>query len=211
MNYGYNDAPVSGSFAKAGDSFVFYKSDFSISARAKIKSVLFGKITLDITEGSVSVGDIAENTSLSPKLTVENVTVDGGRARAFLIQTDNVLIKNCDIKNLGLAGIIISPDINRWFEMGPSENIEISGCSFQNVCAMDNNACKGAIFSASSHDGNETDKMIHKNIKIIGNTFSDIPVFSVNLTSVDGGEIKNNNYNDVVIPITTNCKNISID
>ncbi len=208
LNYAYNNHSVSSSWAKVGDIIKFYKSDFSICAKAKIKKRSLLKITLEIMEGSVSVGDFAENESLSPKVNVENVTVDGGRARAFLIQTDNVTIKNCNISNLGLAGIIISPDINKWYEMGPAENISISNCKFTNVCAMGGDNCKGAIFSSSSHNGALTNEIIHKNIEISHNVFSDISVPAINLTSVDGVIIKDNIYPENIENVISNCINV---
>ncbi len=212
LNYGYNDLPVNNTWARENDILVFYKKDFSISAEAKVIKHKSKTLTLEITKGYISVGDIVENVSLSPKVTVENVTVDGGRARAFLLQTDNVKIKNCNISNLGLAGIIISPDINKWYEMGPAENIEISGCNFKNLCTMKNNSCKGAIFSASSHDGHKTNVMIHKNIVITHNTFDIIHGPIISLTSVDGATIKNNVYSNICLPPETeNCKNVIIE
>ncbi len=210
LNYAYNDSLISRTWAEEGDILIFYKKDFKISAKARVKKRGIKTLTLDILEGAVSVGDIAENQSLSPEVTVENVTVDGGRARAFLIQSDNVKIKNCNISNLGLAGIIISPDINKWYEMGPSENVTITGCSFTNVCAMGGSNCKGAIFSASSHDGNETREKIHKSIVITDNIFKDISVPPISLTSVSGVTLKNNTYSSLP-PVTSNCDNVTIE
>jgi len=212
LNYCYNDTPINKTWVNEGDSLIFYKSDFSICAKAKVTKRSSNTVTLEITEGTVSVGDFVENASLSPEVNVENVTVNGGRARAFLIQTDNVKIKNCNLSNLGLAAIIISPDINKWYEMGPSQNVEISGCTFTHLCAMGGSNCKGVIFSASSHDGDNTFEKIHKNIVITDNTFVDINVPVVNLTSVDGATVKNNHYPDLrVAPTSFNCKNAVIE
>ncbi len=212
LNYGYNDAPISNSWLKENDTLIFYKSDFSICARARVEKFSFGTVTLKITEGSVSVGDIAENASLSPKVNIESVTVNGGRARAFLIQTDNVRIKDCNISNLGLAGIIISPDIEKWYEMGPAENVEISGCTFAHLCAMGNSSCKGAIFSSSSHDGNKANAIIHKNIVITRNSFNDITVPIVDLTSANGVTLKDNRYTaPALAPVISNCENVTVE
>ena len=96
--------------------------------------------------------------------------------------------------------------------MGPAENIEISGCNFKNLCTMKNNSCKGAIFSASSHDGHKTNVMIHKNIVITHNTFDIIHGPIINLTSVNGATLKNNVYSNICLPPTTeNCKNVIIE
>lgn len=209
LKYAYNNLPVSNTWANVGDTLNFYGGDFKLLCKAKIKKEFFGNITLEIIEGAVAEGVFVENESLSPVLEVENVTVNGGRARAFLLQTDNVTIKNCDISNLGLAGIIISPDISKWFEMGPSQNVTISGCSFKNVCAMGGDNCKGAIFSAASHDGYQTAQRIHKNITISNNTFSDFSAPAVNLSSVNGVILRDNTYlNSVAKPIITNCENV---
>lgn len=209
LKYAYNNTSVSNNWARVGDTLNFYTFDFKLCAKAKIEKENSGTISLNIIEGTVKQGHFVENESLSPKVAVENVTVNGGRARAFLLQTDNVTIKNCDISNLGLAGIIISPDISKWFEMGPAQNVTISGCSFKNVCAMGGDNCKGAIFTAASHDGYQTAQIIHKNISIINNTFSDFSVPAVNLTSVSGVVLRDNTYlNSATKPIITNCENV---
>ncbi len=209
LKYGWDNSTLSSTWAKKGDVLKFYKSDFSVTATATVQKVKSGSVTIEITSGAVSVGDFVENTALSPKVNVENVTVDGGRARAFLLQTDNVSITNCSISNLGLAGIIIAPDLEQWYEMGPAENISITGCSFSNVCAMNTAACKGAIFSAASHSGVATSTVIHKNITVTGNAFKGFDRPAVNITSADGVSIKDNTYSDGVLqPVTSNCTNV---
>ncbi len=210
LNYAYNDSALSKIWVQKDDVLKFYKRDFTLAATATVTKVKNNVLTLSITDGAVSQGDFVENTALSPKVNVENVTVDGGRARAFLIQSDNVNIKNCTVSNLGLAGIIIAPDLEQWYEMGPAENISITDCSFKNVCAMNTDACKGAIFTSASHSGKATANIIHKNISIIGNTFTDFSLPAVNLTSVDGATIKDNIYNNgVAAPVTSGCKNVT--
>ncbi len=210
LNYGWDNSALNKTWAKKGDVLKFYKSDFSVTATATVKKAKSGSVTIEITSGAVSVGDFVENTALSPKVNVENVTVDGGRARAFLLQTDNVSITNCSISNLGLAGIIIAPDLKQWYEMGPAENISITGCSFKNVCTMNTAACKGAIIAASSHDGTALANIIHKNITVTGNSFSNFDCPAVNFTSADGVIIKDNTYLDgVLLPVTGNCTNVT--
>ncbi len=210
LNYAYNDSAISKIWVQKDDVLKFYKRDFTLAATATVTKVKNNVLTLSITDGTVSQGDFVENTALSPKVNVKNVTVDGGRARAFLIQSDNVTIENCKISNLGLAGIIISPDIEQWYEMGPSENIKISGCTFENVCAMNGDNCKGAIFSAASHGGAATSKIIHRNIEISGNTFKGFNHPAINLTSVDGVTLRDNIYSDGVLShVTSNCKNVT--
>ena len=211
LNHAEDNTTINSLWAKKGDTLIFYKDDFSVCAKAKVKKRSLTSLTLEITEGEISVGDIVENASLSPEVNIENVKVDGGRARAFLIQSDNVEIRNCEISNLGFAGIIISPDINKWYEMGPSENILISGCTFTNVCAMNSDSCKGAVFSASSHDGKETKELIHKNITVEKNIFKEISVPCVNLSSVKGATLKSNIYPENCEPKFSNCENVIIE
>lgn len=212
LNYGYDNSAVNSTWAQKGDVLRIYKEDFTVAATATVAKIKGNVLTVTVTSGAISAGDYVENESLSPRVNVENTTVNGGRARAFLIQTDNVTIKNCTISNLGLAGIIISPDLRRWYEMGPSENITVSGCTFDNVCAMRSDNCKGAIFTASSHDGWATNNIIHKNITVTGNSFSNISVPALNFNSVDGLTVKNNTYAAGVLPpVTSNCVNTVIE
>ena len=76
---------------------------------------------------------------------------------------------------------------------------------------MGGSNCKGAIFTASSHDGAETDEIIHKNIVITNNTFEGISVPAVSLNSVNGVTVSGNRYAaNVPAPVATNCKKVDM-
>lgn len=81
---------------------------------------------------SLVVGDILENLTLYPSLTIERCNFVDNRARGILITTpEKVLVTQTKFSNPGSA-IRISGDATDWFESGATNNIEIVGNEFQN-------------------------------------------------------------------------------
>lgn len=78
------------------------------------------------------VGDILENLTLCPSLTIERCNFIDNRARGILITTPGkVLVTQTTFSNPGSA-IRISGDVIDWFESGATNRIEIVGNEFQN-------------------------------------------------------------------------------
>ncbi len=173
LEYHYGGKPET-VWSREGDELEFYEQGFRRVATAKVKVAGAGKLTLDDVKGQIKEGCFVRNKSTCPELFIDNVTVDGGRARAFLIQSRTAVISNCDISNLGLAAIIVAPDIDYWGEMGPSERVEMRGLNIKNVCTMKNKTCLGAVLVSNSHSGRVSgDGPLHGTVKITDSTFSD--------------------------------------
>ncbi len=193
-------------FALVGDTIEFFNLDFVSQGSATVIAKDGKDLTLDNIPENVDNSSVIQNKSYCADTYLENVTVDCGRARAFLFQTDNVTVKNCVVKNMGLAAIIISPDINEpmaWFEVGPSKNVTIENCTFENVCARNNEACFGAIVAKCDHDGSGISHKVdgdtiyfpsgvHKSIKIKNNTFDKIGASAVFICATDYVEVIDN-------------------
>ncbi|MBO5726755.1 MAG: hypothetical protein J6S00_06830, partial [Clostridia bacterium] len=120
---GYHDrynSPATTYWAQDGDEIEFYdKNSFKLLGSAILKSInsVTGKMTFDKLPEGIKEGAIMANKTMHPTVTISNCTVKSNRARAFLLQTEGAVVKNCDISGTRLAAILIAPDINYWYEM----------------------------------------------------------------------------------------------
>ena len=186
------------SWLKSGDVLEFFDRSLKIIGTAKVKSVRGGVITFDELPEKINVGYFVCNASQLPSVLVENCTVESGRARGMLIQTPNATIKNCTFKDLGLAGLLVAPDIENWFELRPVFNMLVEGNTFINCNTRQPNSAFGAISILTNHDSvlNKTVGYIHKDITITGNEFKNCKAKIITAYSVDGIKIKDNLYVD---------------
>jgi len=155
-------------WVSTGDTLRFFKGDCSVLGDAKVTAVEGNKITVDKLPDGVGSGCTVQNREFNPVTRILRCRVSRGRARAFLIQTANALIDDCDISLTRLAGIIISPDFDKWFEAGFTDNVLIRNCTFTDCCGY---AGSGVITVSGCHDGNAipADGITgHKNITVLG-------------------------------------------
>ncbi|MBQ2704326.1 MAG: hypothetical protein IJF58_02115 [Clostridia bacterium] len=202
-------------WAAKGDEIEFYdQATFKLLGSAKIKKLnaLTGKITFDQLPDGVTDGAVMANKTLHPSVVISDCTVKSNRARAFLLQTENAVVKNCDISGTRLAAILISPDIDYWYEMSPGRNITITGNTITN-CGK---AAGAAIVTHTSHEMKSNYPAdVNKNITVEGNTFNNCPS-AVNATSVNGLKFNNNTLNGlgdtgVFYAVNTiRCENVEI-
>ncbi|MBQ4327477.1 MAG: right-handed parallel beta-helix repeat-containing protein [Clostridia bacterium] len=212
LEYFYGGA-LDALWSRAGDEIEFYDKTYKLIATGKAKSAKSGKLTLENISGEIKAGCFARNKSTCPDLEIENVEVDGGRARAFLVQSKNATIRNCKISNLGLAAIIVSPDIDFWGEMGPSEQVEISGLEIRNVCSMKTDACRGAIMVTNSHSGSvKGSGTLHGTVKITDSIFDNAGAPALYAILTDTLEFSGNTLiGNTADPVYTGCKNVSVE
>lgn len=129
---------------------------------------------------------------------VENCTVRNSRARGFLIQSRDVVIENCKLEGLSLAGVLIAPDIEEWFEVGPARNVVIQNNEFRKCAFAGVNHNLGNVLVKSSH-GSEYEAYpcgVHQDIRIKNNKFIDSPVSAVFVSSTDGVEVVDNYFSN---------------
>ncbi len=194
-------------WAEAGDVLNVYNTDWECLGQITVKSYTDGCIT---AEGDVSdsfINCYLENTRFSPEILIENTTVDLSRARAFMLRSKNVTVKNCTVKNTALSAIIASPDISNWYEMSPSGNVLITDCVFEN-CATAAYASAGGIITFKYADDSlrEFATKIHKDVIIKNNTFIEHKLHAVYAMGIDGLTIENNSYeSEELSEITVNC------
>lgn len=140
-------------WAQAGDWLVVYdRETFLQKGRVLLKDYHDSTAYVEKVEGAVAKGDILANETFFASVHLDNCTVTHTRARGFLLQSWNMLVENCKIYGMSLPGIIVSPDIRVWYEVGPSKNVEIRNCTFSK-CGINGSAANmGAIVVKASHD-----------------------------------------------------------
>ena len=140
-------------WAQGGDTIIVYDRDtFLEKGKLRLSDYQDGIASVAMTDGEVGVGDILANAEFFASVHLENCTVTHTRARGFLLQSWNMLVENCRIYGMSLPGIIVSPDIRVWYEVGPSKNVEIRNCVFEK-CGINGSAANmGAVVVKASHD-----------------------------------------------------------
>ena len=190
------DTNMLGDWADKGDQIEFYdKATFKLLGTAKIKKInkMTGDLTFDKLPEGVSEGTVMANKTLHPEVMISGCTVKSNRARAFLLQTENATVKNCNIEGTRLAAILIAPDIKYWYEMSPGRNINITGNTITN-CGK---AAGAAIITHASHDMDSNYPAdVNRNITVEGNTFNSCPS-AIKATSVNGLKFNNNILNQL--------------
>ena len=161
-------------WAEGGDNIIVYdRNTFLEKGKLHLADYRDGIAAVDSVTGEVGAGDILANEEFFASVHLENCTVTHTRARGFLLQSWNMLVENCRIYGMSLPGIIVSPDIRVWYEVGPSKNVEIRNCVFEK-CGINGSAANmGAIVVKASHDV-DTDNYpagVHDGIHIHHNLF----------------------------------------
>lgn len=118
----------------------------------------------DMPETITAGNYVLENVTYTPEVYIHDNIFRETPTRGILCTTrQKVVIEDNTFDGMGMAGIFISDDASGWYESGHTENVIISGNTFMR-------GANQAIFIEPT--GNpDINNPIHKNIKIISNTF----------------------------------------
>ena len=193
---GWSSGSLGSTWGSAGDVVRFYKDDWTLLGTATISSFSGTSLKVDSLPSGVTSGCFVQNTKFMPKITIKDTVVDGSRARAFLIRSENVSITGCTVKNTRLAAVIMAADISTWFEMGPSANVVIDNNVFQNCCVSKVNSNYGVVAIKGCDDGGGDNYAagVHNNITITNNVFNGSGASSIYASATDGLTIKGNTF-----------------
>lgn len=214
-------------WAVKGDKINVYDSEtFLLKGSFTVNSIDFdGNVTYDIINGTIATGDTLANTKYFASLHIDGCVVRNTRARGFLVQTHNVLIENSYIYGMSLPAMLFSPDIKVWWEVGPTENVEIRNNIVEYCANIKSKANKGAIVFKACHDagGEDYPAGVHKNIHIHGNRFIDIPHSAIYVSAAKDVRIEENRFEncccdvkDTSTPyafhdiVCINCENLTV-
>lgn len=97
-------------WAIPGDILNIYdKESFSCISRVKVLSYSGNEISYEPIFGEPEQGNIVANTAYYAETHIDNCHVYNTRARAFLLQTENILVENCHIYGMSGCAMILSP------------------------------------------------------------------------------------------------------
>lgn len=160
----------------AGDSIAFINPKTLMPlATAKLKSAkLINKREMELElEGAMPqlalTGLCIENLTWTPEVIVKNSHFERTNTRGLLLTTGRkVLIENNVFYRTGMYPILIADDASSWFESGGVKDVVIRNNVFQE-CGL--NSGSGAINIAPENHELVVGNMVHRNIRIIDNTF----------------------------------------
>lgn len=203
----FKEAPGVAAWARKGDVLDIHDAvTFEKKCSITVSEYNCGNVIFEGNPEGVNPGDVLCNTGYYCSVEVRNTVTRNSRARGFLIQTQNVLIENCEIADMALAGVIISPDLKIWYEMGPSSNVTFRNNKFINCC-NDHGFITNAVISIQrAHDGPDmvSQNKIHKQITFDGNLFENCHVSILHAEGTDGLIFKNNSIKNCVFDAVNN-------
>ena len=219
------ETPLGDNWASPGDRICVYDHDtFLRIGTLEIASWDGAIARAKLIEGTAPVGSYLANDAYFASVHLEGCSVQNTRARGFLLQSRNMLVENCFIRGMSLPGIIISPDVRVWYEVGPSDHVEIRNCTFEKCAYIKSGANFGTIVVKACHDAGAADYPagVHSDIRIHDNIFRDCNSSGICVTATDGVVIEGNrfercrNEQNPQIPgseydiVTRNCTNVTI-
>ena len=193
--HGWSKKPADPSWSQAGDAVEFYDpKTFLPTGTAVVRDYTGDRLVLDALPAGVAEGDVVANLAYLPSVHIANCTVTRNRARAFLIQTRDVVIENCRMDRISLPAIIVAPDINFWFEVGPAQNVVMRNNSIQKCAFIGASANMGAIVVKASHDAGYADYPagVHRDILIENNEIDDTANSAIFVSATKGLTVRHN-------------------
>lgn len=184
-------------WAKPGDVLNIYeKESFEHVASVKVLSYDGKRVEYEPIFGKFQKGNIVGNTAYYAETHLDGFNVYNTRARAFLFQTENILVENCHIYGMSGCAMILSPDIRVWHEVGPCKNVVIRNNLIEKCGYSKSPSNIGSIAIKCCHDAGLTDSPagVHENITIENNVFKNIGDSAIFALAVDGLKVINNRY-----------------
>lgn len=188
---------MANNWAEEGDVLIVYDHDTLIEkGRITVKSYEDGFAVIADHAGEYGVGDVLANDAYFASVELENCEVRHTRARGFLLQSRDVTVDHCRVYGMALPAIIVAPDVNYWYEVGPSDNVEIRNCHFEKCAQAPRSANLGAVVVKASHDSGFSDHPagVHTNMRLIGNTFKRCGNSGIYVTATKGLEVRDNHF-----------------
>ena len=160
----------------AGDSIAFVSPETLIPVQtAKITTAkLINRREMELeVHGTLSSlikeGLCIENLTWTPELVIKNCRFERTNTRGILVTTRRkVLIENNVFYHTGMYPVLIANDALSWFESGAVQDATIRNNVFEG-CGY--NSGSGAINIAPENPELTVGNMVHRNIRIVGNTF----------------------------------------
>ena len=219
--------PLPKKWSQAGDTIYVYdsnsfiqKGSFVIESVDDDNNAVYCNL-----QGEIAIGDTLANAEYFASLHIDGCTVRNTRARGFLVQTHDVLIENSYIYGMSLPALLFAPDIEVWWEVGPTKNVEIRNNVIEHCAIIDSPANQGAIVFKACHDGDTSGYPagVHNGIYIHDNLFVNIAHSAIFVSSAQNVRIENNVFNNCCSAptlkaeykdydvVAINCSDVTID
>ena len=190
---------------RVGDNIAYINTDTLLEEGTAVieKSELLNEYEIGLTVSSTDkarLGEVIEDISACPDLEFENNTMTRIITRGLLITTrGKVNISNNHFVSTTMSGILLSDDAKIWYESGMCRDVTIKNNTFD-YCGQtpilikpENRVYAGAV---------------HKNVKLIGNTFKKYHGCCIKAKNTDGILIKSNKFSSSKRIKAKNCNNI---
>jgi len=141
---------------------------------------------------NIQMGDVVENITRTPNFYLSNCTFKKSNTRGLLVTTGRkVVIENNVFHRMGMHAILIANDALSWFESGAVNDVLIRNNTF-NECGYNSAPDNYTIAIAPENHEEQAGKYVHRNIRIVNNTFKvyDAPLLMAK--SVDKLTFSNN-------------------
>jgi hypothetical protein len=119
---------------------------------------------------TVKEGDVIENTTWTPQVTIRHCLFTGTNTRGLLVTTRRkVVIEDNEFLRVGMQAILIADDALSWYESGPVRDVLIRHNIFRE-CGY-NLSPESSTISIAPENHELTSSPVHRNIRIRDNRF----------------------------------------
>lgn len=120
---------------------------------------------------SLQKGDVLENITWTPSLTIRNCRFEGTNTRGLLVTTPRkVVIENNTFYRTGMHAILIADDASGWYESGTVRDLIIRNNTFEE-CGYNSGELNSVINIAPENHALIKNFYVHRNIIIENNVF----------------------------------------
>jgi hypothetical protein len=205
------DGKLAESWCRAGDIIRFFDTKTtSVKGQFVVTDFRDGVLTFDELQGEIQNGYTLQNTAYAAACEIDGCTVRNTRARGFLLQTNDVEIKNCTFFGQTCSAIKAAPDLDYWYEVGPVDGLYIHHNRFVKNGFADK--VSTIALHTTHHRGNSPTVFgLHKNVRIEQNVFERVTQSSIELHATDDVIIQDNAFPEDGTPaiLLSNCRNVT--
>ena len=195
---------------RSGDELKFVKPEnLTEYARYKVTQVSPGPdnasqtVTVDSDLSStLAAGDFVINLQrISPRFLIRRNFFHQHRARGMLIQSRDGIVENNRVKDVTMAGMVLTADSHTFFEGPGCENVIVrgntfEGCNYNRIGTVGPNSRHiGCLNLMADVRSGISDYPVHKNVLIEGNTIINTAGLAILVASSDGVIVRNNTIN----------------
>lgn len=204
---------LSKNWCAKGDTIkVFNPTNMQNTATFKVADYRDGYITFQDLKGEIKPSYVMQNHTFAASCEITDCEIKNTRSRGFVIQTDNVEIKNSRFFGLANCAVKVACCFSYWYEVGPATNFYMHDNIIEKCAYIDVNSPGIGVFT--KHDGNDESILgLHNNIKINNNTFKRmrnnmITVSSSNNVQVCGNRFVGREEKEITAVKFISCKDV---